>query len=227
MSAWFAGASVPSNPQAYDLLAAQAIWRGTFNYLGSVPANVVFHNQVPTMDVGLIGVPANRDGISKTESAQVTVSLSSIITRADGTVGAGKGFTLQLRMDEYQILLSPGVYENYGADSLIGDWDLFLPDLACNSSASKPECAVGPFGGDTTMGTLSFGDSVTWAYSLLTTGSTVGREQGYFAFIGDPFGLQVVEGNLAISISPVPEPQAWLMMASGLLWLGRRRRFRP
>ena len=49
------------------------------------------------------------------------------------------------------------------------------------------------------LGTLQPGDTVSYVYQLTAQGTTHGGEQGYVAFLGDPFGLDVTSGNLILS----------------------------
>jgi hypothetical protein len=70
------------------------------------------------------------------------------------------------------------------------------------------------------------GDSITYEYTLTATGTTLGGEHGYLAFIGDPFGLDVFAGNLVPSLTPVPEPQSGALTLCGVAWLAGWRRQR-
>jgi PEP-CTERM motif len=70
---------------------------------------------------------------------------------------------------------------------------------------------------DVTLGTLQPGDTVSYVYQLSAQGTTHGSEQGYVAFLGDPFGLEVTSGNLVLSTSSVPEPASWMLSVIGLV----------
>jgi hypothetical protein len=52
-------------------------------------------------------------------------------------------------------------------------------------------------------------------------------EQGYVAFLGDPFGLYAVSGSLVLSTAAVREPAMWMLSTIGLVCvvavLGGRR----
>ena len=223
VSLWIAGSAVPGSP-ATDSLVAQAIWGQTMTYVGSVAASIRFHFEIPALTVGLIGVAPNRDGVSKTESAQALVQLTSVITHTDGSQSKGGSFEYGLRADEFQIPLGPGTYANF-ADITITD-DVFNNNLTDNGDQYNPEWTFSAVKGDVALGTLEYGDSITYQYTLTATGSTLGGEHGYYAFIGDPFGVEVVSGNLVLTTAPVPEPQAWALMAFGLACIGWRFRFR-
>jgi hypothetical protein len=223
VSSWIGGSAVPGTP-ATDSLVAQAIWGQSFLYLGAADAKIDFHFEIPALIVGLIGVAPNRTVVSKTESAQTLVTLSSFITHADGTRTNGGSFEYGVRADEYQIPLGPGTFANH-ADIRITN-DRFQNTLTFNGDTFDPEWTLAAVKGDVALGTLTFGDTMTWEYTLTATGSTLGGEHGYFAFIGDPFGVDIVNGNLGVVTTPVPEPQAWALMVFGLAWIGWRRRVR-
>jgi hypothetical protein len=70
---------------------------------------------------------------------------------------------------------------------------------------------------DITLGTLQPGDTVSYVYQLTAQGTTHGFEQGYVAFLGDPFGTDVTSGNLVLSTTFVPEPAAWMLSVIGLV----------
>jgi hypothetical protein len=57
---------------------------------------------------------------------------------------------------------------------------------------------------------------VSYVYKLTAQGATHGGEQGYMAFLGDPFGLDVTSGNLILSTTSVPEPATWMLIVIGL-----------
>jgi hypothetical protein len=66
---------------------------------------------------------------------------------------------------------------------------------------------------------------MSWVYTLTAQGTTHGFERGYFAFLGDPFGENVITGNLAETIvtsSAAPEAGTsslmLLALAGMLLW---------
>jgi hypothetical protein len=223
VSSWIAISAVPGSP-ATDSLVAQAIWGQTMAYGGADAASIRFHFEIPALMVGLIGVAPNRDAVSKTESAQTLVQLTSVITHTDGTQVQGGSFEYGMRVDEYQILLGPATYANFADITLTND--IFNNELTYNGDAYNPEWTLSAVKGDVALGTLEYGDSITYQYTLTATGSTLGGEHGYYAFIGDPFGVDVVTGNLVLTTAPVPEPQDWALMAFGLVGIGWRLRFR-
>ena len=223
VSSWLAGPAVPGT-LATDSLAGQAIWGQSFLYLGAADARINFHFEIPALTVGLIGVAPNRSGVSKTESAQTLVTLSSFITHTDGTRTNGGSFEYGMRADEYQVPLGPRLYENV-ADIRITN-NTFSNTLTRTGDDYNPEWTLSAVRGDVVLGTMVFGDTMTWEYTLTATGSTLGGAHGYYAFIGDPFGVDIVSGNLVLSASPVPEPRTLALMSFGLAWLLWRRRVR-
>jgi len=58
---------------------------------------------------------------------------------------------------------------------------------------------------------------VSYTYQLTAQGTTHGGEQGYMAFLGDPFGLDITSGNLILSTAPVPEPATSVFSMAGLV----------
>ena len=224
VSSWIAGSAVPGTP-ATDALVAQATWGQSFQYLGAGDAKISFHFEIPALMVGLIGVAPNRNGISKSESAQTLVTLTSFITHADGTQTNGGSFEYGMRADEYQLPLGPGVYENFGDITITND--IFLNTLTRSGDPFNPEWTLAAVKGDVNLGgPWASATRMTWDYTLTATGTTLGGEHGYYAFIGDPFGVDIVSGNLGVSTAPVPEPQTWALMALGMAAVGWRRRVR-
>lgn len=220
VSSWIAGRAVPSS-QATDRLVAQAVWGQTFTYNGSVDATISVHFEIPALTVGLIGVAPNRDSVSKAESAQTLVTLTSFVTRADGTRTNAGSFEYGMRADEYQFPLGPGTYENFGDIRITND--IFQNTLTRNTDAFNPEWTLSAVKGDVKLATLSAGEALTYEYTLTATGMTLGREHGYYAFIGDPFGVDVVVGNLIPTLAPaVSEPASAALLLTGLGWLGWR-----
>ncbi len=74
-----------------------------------------------------------------------------------------------------------------------------------------------PVSTDIKLGTLQPGDTVSYVYQLTAQGTTNGGEQGYVAFLGDPFGSEVTKGNLILSAASVPVPAAWILSVIGLV----------
>ena len=63
---------------------------------------------------------------------------------------------------------------------------------------------------------------MSWVYTLTAQGTTHGFERGYFAFLGDPFGDDVVTGNLTQTIrdgAAVPEASSSTLMLLGFAGL--------
>ncbi len=74
---------------------------------------------------------------------------------------------------------------------------------------------------------LHTGDILAYIYTLTAEGTTHGFERGYGAFIGDPFGVEVVTNNLNVTVmlADVPEPGTCVLMLLGIagLFVYRRR----
>ena len=84
------------------------------------------------------------------------------------------------------------------------------------------------------LGVLHTGDTLAYVYTLTAEGTTHGFERGYDAFLGDPFGVDVVTNNLSVTVAladapaaGVPEPGTWALMLSELAGLFLWRRHTP
>jgi hypothetical protein len=66
-------------------LVAHSLWTQTFVYNGSPDVNLTLHLHIPALQVQLIGVPANGDNPSFTETAEARANVDTVITHADGT----------------------------------------------------------------------------------------------------------------------------------------------
>jgi hypothetical protein len=224
VSSWIAFDAVPGT-RANDALVAQAQWNESFTYLGSAGVQVNFHFSIPAITVGLIGVAPNRDSPSKTERAFALVTLTSFVVHGDGSRTEAGGFELGLSADEYQIQLSPRTYANYTDVTLTNtNFPASIPlTLTQPNDPYNPEWILDPVSGDRTLATLSYGDALVYQYTLAATGHTRGGERGYYAFIGDPSGIEVIGGNLVVSARPVPEPGTATLMLAGLAAIGLGR----
>jgi hypothetical protein len=58
-----------------------------------------------------------------------------------------------------------------------------------------------PFSTTVDLGLLNTSDILSYVYTLTAEGTTHGFERGYQAFIGDPFGVDVVTDNLNVTVS--------------------------
>jgi PEP-CTERM motif len=95
----------------------------------------------------------------------------------------------------------------------IGTDDPLFDSFVCNFVGA---CNTGSVTTGVDLGVLRTGDTLSYVYTLTAQGTTHGFERGYDAFLGDPFGVDVVGGNLGVSVSladsSVPEP--------GTFWIG-------
>jgi hypothetical protein len=62
---------------------------------------------------------------------------------------------------------------------------------------SRVRWRIDPVSTDVNLGLLHMGDTLAYVYTLTSEGTTHGFERGYDAFLGDPFGVEVVSNNLA------------------------------
>ena len=73
---------------------------------------------------------------------------------------------------------------------------VFTPTLRFNGDDFNPIYTLDPVSLDLDLGVIQPGDTMSWVYTLTAQGTTHGFERGYFAFVGDPFGEDVITGNL-------------------------------
>ena len=100
--------------------------------------------------------------------------------------------------------LGPGVFSNFADVQFLGvnNSTLSLFDsFKDNGDDFNPRFSLDSVSADIKLGTLQPGDTVSYVYQLTAQGTTHGGEQGYVAFLGDPFGSDVISGNLVLSIA--------------------------
>src|SRR5262249_61035047 len=115
-----------------------------------------------------------------------------------------------VRTFERQLILGPGHFENFADVGFLGannsTVDLFR-SFKDNGDPFNPRFSLDSVTANVKLGTLQPGDTVSYVYQLTAQGTTHGAEQGYVAFLGDPFGLEVTSGNLILSTSSVSVPE--------------------
>jgi hypothetical protein len=230
VTAWIGGSPSNTNPASIGQLVSQATWEQNFTYNGTVAASISLHLHIPALQVGLIGVPPNRDSISATETAEAKATLEATIIHPDFSTSRGASFEFGLRTFEKQLFLGPGHFENFADVGFLGannsTVDLFQ-SFKDNGDQFNPRFSLNSVTTDVMLGTLQPGDTVSYVYQLTAQGTTHGAEQGYVAFLGDPFGLDITSDNLILSTTSVPEPATWLLSMIGAVCiavvLGGRR----
>jgi hypothetical protein len=85
-------------------------------------------------------------------------------------------------------------------------------------------CKIDSVSTDVRLGVLHKGDTLAYVYTLTAEGTTHGFEHGYDAFLGDPFGAQIVADNLSVSVTladsaAAPEAGTCALMLLGLTGL--------
>src|ERR1700722_13551668 len=210
-------------------LVAQSLWTQTFVYNGSPTVDLKLHLSIPALQVELWGIPPNRDNPSSTETAQAVAKVDTVITHPDGTFSRGDSFEYGLREFETQIPNQGGGFGflNFADVDFLGAGGSLLPLLREDFSGGRVRFRFDTtFVTDVDLGLLHSGDTLSYVYTLTAEGTTHGFERGYDAFLGDPFGVDVVTNNLSVTVAlagapstSVPELSTWAMMVIGLVGL--------
>jgi len=206
-----------SGPQDARQLSAQSLWTQTFTYTGTFPLELTLHLHIPSLQVGLLGVPPRRSDLSTTETAQASAKLVAAVTHPDLTID-GSSLEIGMRESETQVpsgsnLLNLANVDFLGQTGSLGKGPTF------NGDDFNPSFTLDSVSLDVNLPVLHTGDILSYVYSLTAEGTTHGFEQGYFAFLGDPFGGNAISDNLTVTMTPsdVPEASTYLLMLSGLV----------
>ena len=164
-------------------------------------------------------MPPNRESFSATETAEAKSTLSATIIHPDLSTSSRANFEFGLRAFERQLVIRPGDFSNFADVQFLGannsTVDLFR-SFKDNGDRFNPRFSLDSVTATVNLGTLQPGDTVSYIYQLTAQGTTLGGEQGYVAFLGDPFGAEVTSGNLVLSTTSLPEPATWMLSVIGL-----------
>ena len=120
VTSWIGGSPSNTNSAAIGQLVSQATWKQNFTYNGTVPVSISLQLHIPALEVGLIGVPPDRNSISATETAEAKATLETTIIHPDFSTSPGASFEFGLRAFERQLFLGPGDFKNFADFSLLG-----------------------------------------------------------------------------------------------------------
>src|SRR5262249_13036107 len=147
-------------------------------------------------------------------------TLTTTIIHPDSTTSSGGSFEFGLRAFEKQLVFPTGGFANFADVGFLGasnsTVDLFN-SFKVNGDRFNPRFTLDSASANVKLGTVQQGDTVSYVYQLSAQGTTHGAEQGFVAFLGDPFGLEVTQGNLILSTASVPEPATWVLGVIGLV----------
>ena len=139
---------------------------------------------------------------------------------------------------ERQFLLAPGHFENFADVEFLGVNDKTLPlfdSFKDNGDRFNPRFDIDAVSTRVDFGTLQPGDTLDVVYQLTAVGTTGGGEEGFVAFLGDPFEVSGTSDAFVVTAGPaaaaVPEPATWVLMIVGFGvvagFAGRRRVWAP
>lgn len=177
VSAFHFGRPAGTGIAGYGELASQAVWTQTFEHTGGpAPAAAIsLHLEIPAVEVALYGVGPRRSAVSATETAQAIATVSTFVTRADGSTSEASSFEYGLRAFELQLPLGPGVFSNVGIAVPIGSLG---GNITEGGDSFSPTWTLAARSFDVPLGTLDAGDRLTYIYTLAAIGSTNGGERG-------------------------------------------------
>ena len=140
-----------------------------------------------------------------------------------------------MREFEPQLPNPPFGFTNFADPDLIGNVPVALLKEDFDFPQSRVRWSIdSTIVTDVDLGMLHTGDTLSYVYTLSAEGTTHGFERGYDAFLGDPFGVDTVSGNLGVTVTladsqAVPEAgTCWLMLLGiAALFAWRRQAQRP
>jgi len=196
--------------QGVRQLVAQSLWTQTFVYNGTPTVDIKLHLHIPELQVELWGIPPNRDNPSFTETSEARANVDTVITHSDGSFSKGGRFEFGLREFETQIPSGFGDLINFADLETIGtDANLFDSlHLDTDFPESRVRWRIDSVSADVDLGLLHTGDTLSYVYTLTAEGTTHGFERGYDAFLGDPFGVDVISDNLSVKVALAAVPES-------------------
>ncbi len=212
-----------ANPNAVQDITALAVFSQNFTNTGKTTQDIAVHVKIPALEVGLIGVPPQVTSINNNETASAEADLNVTIVRSDGTTDViGTVFQFGLQIFEEQFVSGAQLFNVYD-HKFLGVNSSTLPlfdSFKDNGDDFNPRLTLDAVSTDVDLGTLQPGDELFYNYNLKAEGTTNGGEQGFVAFLGDPFGVDVTLGNLVVTAAPattasIPEPASWVLMILG------------
>jgi PEP-CTERM motif len=204
---------------------ASGTWTQTLTNNSDVPQRSSAVISVPAPTIRFFGVgnsfPVGADP-DLDATANVDIRLTSILTRADGSV-------------------VETVIFDYGMEAVRDPFfGVLLPDPTDDAAGNlsrfdEPDGSFGfrlqPVLKEFSFGTVQPGESLEYGYNYFATASTGFGETAVFAAIGDPFDLTVSGGSFSVQFddvdvpgTSVPEPGSLMLMTLGLASTGFFRR---
>jgi hypothetical protein len=222
VTSFIGGSPSDSNPDSVEQLVAQASMEQTFHYSGTEDTTMSLTLHIPSIEIGLIEVPPQRTGQSATETAEAEATLDVDIIHSDATL-THIHFEFGLKAFEKQLPSGQQLLNVANVDTIAkgpGADDSLFSTFQVSGSDADPRFLIDDVKTDVDFGTIKPGDSISYLYQLTAQGTTIGGEQGFMAFLGDPFGGAPISDNLILNVGSlttpgVPEPATWVLMIVG------------
>lgn len=155
------GSPGDTSQEAVRQLVAQSLWTHTFLYDGPA-AHDLLHVDIPTLQVGLLGVPPRRTGTSATETAEARAEVDVVITHPDGTMVQGI-FEYGVREFEKQVPSGSDIL-NLADKQILEHPDplQFTPTRRFNGDDFNRSYTLSPVELDLDLGVILPGDTMYW-----------------------------------------------------------------
>jgi hypothetical protein len=126
----------------------------------------MLHLNIPTIQVGLPGVPPRCSSPSATETAEAKAEVDMVVTHPDGILVQG---IFEFRLREFETLVPSRQQSllNLPDKQLLEhpNPSVFTPTLRFNDDDFNPSYTLDPVSLDLDLGVIQAGDTMSWVYT--------------------------------------------------------------